>query len=86
MCVIKGMPNGYLSLPDRRWIWKIMTAKYTISSDKLWKDHLNNNGQQFHQYQQNERPPLTSRININVIHMLEVTDLCQFYLIFRFAG
>ena len=47
-------------------------TKHTISSDKLWKDRLNNNGQQFHQYQQNEWPPLTSRININVIHMLKV--------------
>ena len=35
----------------------------TIKSNQriLWKDHLNGDGQQFHQYQQqNKQPPLTS--------------------------
>jgi hypothetical protein len=26
----------------------------------LWKESLNSEGQQFHQYQQNEQPPLSS--------------------------
>ena len=34
---------------------------YTRSLDvELWKESLNNDSQQFHQYQQNEQPPLTS--------------------------
>jgi hypothetical protein len=33
---------------------------------KLWKESLNSDGQQFHQYQQNEQPPLTLKpLNTN---------------------
>ena len=31
-----------------------------LDKKKLWKDSLNGDGQQFHQYQQNEQSPLTS--------------------------
>ena len=55
--------------------WQMMNSKnygtknmnyFKYSSDKLCKDSLNSGGQQFHQYQQNGRPPLTPSININV--------------------
>ena len=48
---------------------------YTRSLDvELWKESLNNDGQQLHQYQQNEQPPLTSN-NTTTYRVLEIKVL-----------
>ena len=38
----------------------LYSIEYMYVSLILWEERLNSDGQQFHQYQQNKEPPLTS--------------------------
>jgi hypothetical protein len=63
-----GVRTTFFSLhfwPSPYWQWSLFyRAIYILKKLRicmpLWKESLNNDCQQFHQYQQNEQPPLTS--------------------------
>ena len=60
-------------------LWKVgihsWNKKIKIKIKELWKESLNSDGQQFHQYQQNKQSPLTEHKKQTRHMMLEIQVL-----------